>query len=63
MGRWKHHLSQGVYPRLEQSALVFARSAIRIVGGKRLFRKDVQAGEQAQGFVEIEVVDVTPPWK
>jgi hypothetical protein len=62
VGHWKHQVAQGVHPSPEQGTLVFARCAIRVVGGKRLFRENVQASERAEGFIEIEVINVTTPF-
>ena len=53
---------KAVTHRFEQGALVVARGPIGVVGGERLLGEDVQTGEQAQGFVEIEVVDVAAPF-
>ena len=59
VGRGKQYLSQSGYPPFEQCPLVFARGPIGIVDCVRLLGEDVQTGEQAQGFVEIEVVDMS----
>ncbi|WP_168165329.1 hypothetical protein [Singulisphaera acidiphila] len=39
--------------------LVTAR-AVRVVSGERLLGQDVEANEQAEGFVAVEVVDMAP---
>jgi hypothetical protein len=53
--------AQGRYPAAEQPQLVRAGGPIRVVGGEGLLGEDVQAGEEAQGLVEVEVVDVAAP--
>jgi hypothetical protein len=50
--------AQGRDPAAEQAQLVLAGRAVRVSGGEGLLREDVQAGEEAQGLVEVEVVDV-----
>jgi hypothetical protein len=49
---------QLLHPALQQPFLVAPLGAIRVVGGEALLGQDVQAGEESQGFVAVEVVDV-----
>ena len=61
VGRGEQRGAQGRHPAAEQPELVGAGGPIRVVGGEGLLGEDVQAGEEAQGLVEVEVVDVTAP--
>ena len=49
-------------PSGEQTLLILPDRTVRIVGGEGRLRQDVQAGEEPQGLVEIEVADVTTPF-
>jgi hypothetical protein len=62
--------AEGIRPRIkpwqeprdpagEQLLLILPNRTIRIVGGEGRLWQDVQAGEQPEGLVEIEVADVT----
>ena len=53
--------SQGRHPAAERPELVLAGGPIGVVGGEGLLGEDVQPGEEAQGLVEVEVVDVAAP--
>jgi hypothetical protein len=61
VGSGEHHGAQGWHPSAEQGELVLAGGPVRVVGGERLLGQDVQPGEEAQGLVEVEVVDVAVP--
>ena len=61
VSRWKQDLSQGGHPPLKQSALVLASGPIRVIGDEGLLGEDVQPGEEAEGLIEVEVVDVAAP--
>ena len=52
---------QGRDPAAEQPELVLAGGPIRVVGDEGLLGEDVQPGEQAEGLIEVEVVDVAAP--
>ncbi len=54
--------AEGRHPAPEEPELVLAGGPIRVVGGEGLLGKDVQPGEEAQGFIEVEVIDVAPPF-
>ena len=49
-------------PSGEQALLILPDRPVRVVGGEGRLRQDVQAREEPQGLVEIEVADVTPPF-
>ena len=49
-------------PSGEQTLLILPDRPVRVVGGKGRLRQDVQAREESQGLVEIEVTDVTTPF-
>src|SRR5262249_26084297 len=55
------HGGQGSDPSLQEGLLLIAAGAVRVVGGERLLGEDVEAGEEAEGLVEVEVTDVTAP--
>jgi hypothetical protein len=46
-------------PGAQELFLVMALGAIRIIGRERFLRQDIEAGEESEGFIEIEVVDMT----
>ena len=46
-------------PPRQELLLVGPRGAVGVVGGVALLGQDVQAGEQAERLVEVEVADVT----
>lgn len=46
-------------PTAQEFFLVASLGAIRISGRERFLGQDVEAGEESEGFVEIEIVDVT----
>ena len=50
--------AQGRDPATEQAELVLTGGAVGVIGGEGLLGEDVQPGEEAQGLVEVEVVDV-----
>lgn len=58
VGRGEQRGPQGRHPAAEQAELVLAGGPIRVVGGEGLLGEDVQPGEEAQGLVEVEVIDM-----
>ena len=58
LGLGKQERHQAGDPPREELLLVGSRGAIGVVGGIALFGQDVQAGEQAERLVEVEVADV-----
>lgn len=61
VGRGEQRGPQGGDPAAEQPELVLAGGPIRVSGDEGLLGEDVQSGEEAQGLVEVEVVDVAAP--
>ena len=59
VGLGEQHRGQGLDPALQQAPLLVADGPVGVVGGERLLGEDVEAGEEAEGLVEVEVVDVT----
>ena len=59
LGLGEQHRGQGLDPALQQAPLLVATGAVGVVGGERLLGQDVEAGEQAEGLVAVEVVDMT----
>jgi hypothetical protein len=49
-------------PSGEQALLILPDRAVRIVGGESRFGQDVEAGEDPQRLVKIEVADVASPF-
>src|SRR4051794_18849839 len=50
--------TQSRHPAAEQPELVLAGGPIRVIGDEGLLGEDVQPGEEAEGLIEVEVVDV-----
>src|ERR1019366_3425908 len=46
---------------LQQAQLLIPTGPVGVVGCERLLGEDVEAGEQAEGLVTVEVVDMTAP--
>src|SRR3954451_6115927 len=59
VGFGKDDRRQGLDPPLQQAPLLVANGAVRVGGGERLLGGDVEAGEEAEGLVAVEVVDMT----
>jgi hypothetical protein len=55
------HRRQALHPARQEPPLLLGPRAIGVVGGEALLGRDVQPGEQAQGPLEVEVVDVAAP--
>ena len=53
---------QGGDPAGEELLLVAPLGAVGVVGGERGLGQDVEAREEAEGLVEVEVADVTAPF-
>jgi hypothetical protein len=45
-------------PVCQESFLMGTETAIGVIGGEGLFGKDIEAGEEAEGGVEVEIVDM-----
>ncbi len=60
LGLGEEDRSQGLDPPLQQAALLVADGPVRVGGGERLLGGDVEAGEEAEGLVAVEVIDMTP---
>ena len=58
LGLGKQQRSQAGDPSGQQSLLAGPRGAVGVVGGIALLGQDIQAGEQAEGLVEVEIGDV-----
>ena len=58
LGLGEQHRGQGLDPALQQAALLVADGPVGVVGGERLLGEDVEAGEEAEGLVAVEVVDM-----
>lgn len=61
VGGREHQWGQGLDPTLQEAQLLGAFGPVGVVGGEGLLRGDVEASEQADGLVAVEVVDVTAP--
>ena len=48
-------------PSGEQTLLVLPDRAVRVVGGERRFRQDVQASEGPDRLIEVKITDMTSP--
>ena len=59
LGLGEDHRGQGLDPPLQQAPLLVANGPVGVGGGERLLGGDVEAGEQAEGLVAVEVVDMT----
>jgi len=59
LGRGEHHRGQGLDPPLQQPQLLVTHDPVGVVGGERLLGQDVEPGEQAEGFITVEIVDMT----
>ena len=53
---------QGGDPAGEELRLVAPLRAVGVVGGERGLGQDVEAGEETEGLVEVEIADVTVPF-
>jgi hypothetical protein len=60
-GLGEEETGQGTDPASEEGPLVVPAGAVGVGGRIGLFRQDVEAGEQAQGLVEVEVIDIAAP--
>lgn len=62
VGLGEEHGRQLADPAAQQLLLMRLLAAIGVVGGETFLGQDVEAGEQSEGGVEIEVVDVAAPF-
>jgi hypothetical protein len=58
LGVGKQQRSQAGDPPRQQSLLAGACGSVGVVGGVALLGQDIQAGEQSEGLVEVEIGDV-----
>ena len=60
LGLWEEDRGQGLDPALQQAALLITNGPVGVGGGERLLGGNVEAGEEADHLVAVEVVDMAP---